>query len=69
MILKKHNKSNKNNLTILTLALVIGGVMQGVAAQDGTTAQLEEVVVTARKRAESLQDVPVAVDAFSETKN
>ena len=34
MILKKHNKSNKNNLTILTLALVIGGVMQGVAAQD-----------------------------------
>ena len=33
MILKKHNKSNKNNLTILTLALVIGGVMQGVAAQ------------------------------------
>jgi iron complex outermembrane recepter protein len=43
--------------------------MQGVAAQDGATAQLEEVVVTARKRAESLQDVPVAVDAFSETKN
>ena len=70
MILKKHNKSNKNNLTILTLALVIGGCYaRSKRAQDGATAQLEEVVVTARKPAESLQDVPVAVDAFSETKN
>jgi iron complex outermembrane receptor protein len=28
-------------------------------------AQLEEVIVTARKREESLQDVPVVVQAFS----
>jgi iron complex outermembrane receptor protein len=35
----------------------------GAAADNGNT--LEEVVVTARRRAESLQDVPVTVDAVS----
>ncbi|MEQ7154668.1 TonB-dependent receptor [Brevundimonas aurifodinae] len=43
----------------------------GVHAQEATSAQtgetqLDEIVVTARRRAESLQDVPVAVSAFSE---
>ncbi|MFM7433546.1 MAG: hypothetical protein ACKO3O_08615, partial [Gammaproteobacteria bacterium] len=33
------------------------------ASQDGLA--LEEIVVTARKREESLQDVPIAVTAFS----
>jgi iron complex outermembrane recepter protein len=42
----------------LTLALYgTGALAQGLA--------LEEVIVTAQKRAESLQDVPVAVNAFS----
>ena len=36
-----------------------------VAAQDAPTVGLEEVIVTARKRAESLQDVPVAVTALT----
>ena len=35
------------------------------AAQDAPNAGLEEVIVTARKRAESLQDVPVAVTALT----
>lgn len=35
-------------------------------AEDPPSFELEEVVVTARKRAESLQDVPVTVNAFSE---
>ena len=34
-------------------------------AQEESAAGLEEVVVTARKRAESLQDVPVAVTALT----
>jgi iron complex outermembrane receptor protein len=38
-------------------------------AQSGTavTAELDEVVVTARRREESLQDVPIAVTAYSAT--
>ncbi|MFC5345551.1 TonB-dependent receptor [Brevundimonas staleyi] len=43
----------------------------GVQAQEAVPTQagetrLDEIVVTARRRAESLQDVPVAVSAFSE---
>jgi iron complex outermembrane receptor protein len=38
----------------------------GASAQSGTSVEtLEEIVVTARKRDESLHDVPVAVNAFS----
>lgn len=33
-------------------------------AQDGAAASLEEIIVSARKRDESLQDVPVSVSAF-----
>ncbi|WP_438952554.1 TonB-dependent receptor plug domain-containing protein [Porticoccus sp.] len=44
----------------LPLALAISGT--GALAQIGA---LEEVIVTAQKRSESLQDVPVAVNAFS----
>ena len=39
-----------------------------VAAAQATTVnaqQLEEVIVTAQKRSESLQDVPIAVTAFT----
>ena len=45
------------------MALVVGSVLfsQGVLAQ-----VLEEVVVTAQKRSESLQDVPITITAFGE---
>ncbi|KAA1193290.1 TonB-dependent receptor [Pseudohalioglobus sediminis] len=46
--------------TFLSLA-----VIAAVGATDYAAAQLEEVVVTARKRSESLQDVPMAVSAFN----
>ena len=42
------------------LAFAVGSM---IAAQ--ATAQLEEVIVTAQKRSESLQDVPIAVSAFT----
>src|SRR5690606_29623417 len=44
-------------------ALAARGVQEVAAA----TAAIEEVVVTARKRAENLQDVPIAVSAFSQS--
>ena len=49
-------------------ASLLGGLAGQVLAQDGESIDnpLEEIIVTARKRSESLQDVPLAVTAFSE---
>ena len=49
------------------LAATTAGALTAVPAiaQEESAAGLEEVVVTARKRAESLQDVPVAVTALT----
>jgi iron complex outermembrane receptor protein len=44
------------------IAIALAACCSSLAAQERT---LEEVIVTATKRAESLQDVPVAVNAFS----
>lgn len=55
------------NTNILLAYAVTGGLMMSVstftAAQEGTV--LEEVVVTAQKREESVQDVGIAITAFS----
>lgn len=52
--------------TIISNMMALSGV---VAAEGNTTPSgvLEEVVVTATKRAQNLQDIPVAVTAFSES--
>jgi len=49
------------SLSTAALALTIGLVPLQAVAQDG----LEEIVVTAQRRSESLQSVPIAVSAFS----
>lgn len=54
--------------TALALALTASGTawaQDGANAGGGETLALEEVVVTARKRAENLLDVPVAVSSMS----
>ena len=48
-----------NSFSIVGLAVAATLLTTQAAAQDGT--QLEEVVVTATKREQTLQDVPVAV--------
>ena len=62
--------SNNNGVLAAVLGFFVGaGGAQQVSAQDDGQAQarvLEEVVVTARKREESLIDVPVAISAFTE---
>src|ERR1700719_4007493 len=45
--------------------LQIAGQPLSTALTDGLNAQLAEIVVTARKREENLQQVPVSVTAFS----
>lgn len=51
----------------LALAVSLASVLPSapLLAQEAGVTALEEVVVTARKRTENLQDVPIAVSAFS----
>ena len=58
--------SYKNSL-ILSASLIAGNfvVLPQVAfAQDASAYRIDEIVVTARKREESVQDVPIAVTAL-----
>ena len=56
-------KRSSLSLALATVATAGGGVVLPNLAY----AQLEEVVVTARARSESLQDVPATVTAFTES--
>lgn len=55
---------NKNLWTMSALALVTTAAPIAVVAQEGA-GRLEEVIVTAERRAVSLQDVPVSVSALT----
>ncbi|QHQ40801.1 TonB-dependent receptor [Microbulbifer hydrolyticus] len=58
------DQSGKNRaftLSTLSAAIAVTTVLSGAA----TAAEIEEVVVTAQKRAENLQDVPIAISAFT----
>jgi iron complex outermembrane receptor protein len=61
-------KVNQRTLLSCAVSSVLGISASAALAQEGAgraTSVLEEVVVTAQKRSESLQDVPVAVSAFT----
>ena len=60
-------KTQKNHRLPLTLAgLMAATLPPAVAANQGSSAgMIEEVIVTARKRAESIQETPVAVTAIT----
>ena len=53
--------------TAIALAAPVPALGQDAAPDAGADLGLEEIVVTARKRDESLIDVPVSITAFSET--
>ena len=59
------NKQNKILSSLSALALVNTAAFSGIVAGQ-SQATVEEIVVTARKKAESLQDVPVSVSALRE---
>ena len=54
----KHSLFGKSHIYAIAIAVA------GSAYMEVATAQLEEIVVTARKREESIQDVPISVQVF-----
>ncbi len=54
----------KKQIRSIAMVLALGGTTPFIS--NVAVAALEEVVVTARKRDESLQDVPIAITAFTE---
>ncbi len=62
---KKLPGKNLPGIFAAILAVPVFGGVSGVSAQDERITALEEVVVTARKREESLQDTPLAVTSLS----
>lgn len=64
-------KIQTRTLSVSLIALALSSISTAAFAQDAAAAAdaqeggLQDIVVTARKRAESVQDVPVAVTAIS----
>src|SRR5262245_33162298 len=60
-------KVNQQKLLTCAVSSVLGISASAALAQEGgrSTSVLEEIIVTAQKRSEGLQDVPVAVSAFT----
>lgn len=52
--------------SIFTATLLMGGYFAYQPAALGAAGVLEEIIVTARKREESIQDTPISITAFSE---
>ena len=67
----KHNRLTELNvlavqpIAVAMAAVLLMGARPTIAEGGGENWQLEEITVTARKRAESLQDAPIAISAFS----
>lgn len=55
----------KKSSIALSIAIALNS-MPGLGVANSIAAEIEEVIVTARKRSENLQDVPIAITAFSE---
>jgi iron complex outermembrane receptor protein len=53
---------NKRSIALLVAAF--SSLHTGVQAQDSTAVVLEEIIVTARKRAESVQEIPLSIVPF-----
>jgi len=61
----RHHVLHRLPLASAISAILAGGVPAVHAATDAETTTLEEVVVTAQKRTENLQDVPVSIQVLS----
>jgi iron complex outermembrane recepter protein len=55
----------KHTMNALALAILTAGANPIVTAEEGDYFAIEEVIITAQKREQSLQDVGIAINAFS----
>ena len=56
---------NINRNLVKVMCLAVGAATGGmVSAQEGQRVALEEVIVTAQKREENLQDIPLSISAI-----
>lgn len=62
-----NKRFNIKPLSMIVGALALQAISVTAASTDANSFAIEEIVVTAQKRAESLQDVPLAVSAFDES--
>ena len=72
MPLTKRSAHGSSKMAVWTTALLASSMLTAVTAQaqtaSGGSVALDEVVVTAQKRSENLQDVPVSIQALGEAK-
>lgn len=61
--MKRHSMKRQSNLALLSLALGLGGAE--ISAQDDDPFILREIIVTATKREQSTQDIPMSVAALT----
>ncbi len=59
-------KSIKHLIYLTVTVGMIGGVPPAAIAESGASTIIEEIIVTARKREDTLQEVPLSVTAFSD---
>ena len=62
---REHRGIALDGLRLRRPVVAIVALLAGILVADSGFAQIDEIIVTARKREENLQDVPVSVTAFS----
>lgn len=63
--LTRNSSTTHLKIVGVSLAAAVAATLQTAAAQEASEGVLEQVIVTAQKRAENMQDVPVSIQAFS----